>query len=93
MQICHSFRRKQIDISTADCLMLIFRSNTRTPLSTLRGTAATLKFKSTSCTLSSLILSSNYNKSIYVLDFIQNECITAQLLFHVGNEPKRKLNW
>ena len=44
-----------------------------------------LEFKPT---LFTLILS-----IILVLEFIQNECITTQLLFHVGNEPKRKLNW
>ena len=26
-----------------------------------------------------------------MLDFIQNECITAQLLFHVGNDTKAKV--
>ena len=63
--------------------MLIFRSNTGTSLLTLRGNAETLKFKShvlwTHWYLAATITSQ------LVLDFIQNECITAQLLFHVDN--------
>ena len=37
MQICHSLRRKQVDMSTADQLILTFRNNTGTRLSTFRN--------------------------------------------------------
>ena len=66
MQICPSLRCNQIDMSTVDRLISIFRSNIETPLSTLRGNAAALEFKPTSCTLNSLTLSGNYNKAISV---------------------------
>ena len=71
MQICHSLRCKQIDMSTADWLISIFGNNTATALSTLQGNAVTLELKLTSCTL--------------------NWFITAQLLFHVGNDTKAKV--
>lgn len=44
---CHSFRCKQIDMSTTDRLMPILRDNARTPLSTLRSNPATLTYNST----------------------------------------------
>ena len=44
MQICHSLRSKQIDMSMADRLISIFRNNAGTPVSTLRSNAATLKY-------------------------------------------------
>ena len=80
-------------MSTANRLILIFRNNTRTPLLTLRCiNAAKLEYNSTSCTLNSLTLSVNYNKSIGVgFNLKRMHLITAQLLIHVGNEPKRKL--
>ena len=37
MQICHSLRRKQVDMSTADQLILTFPNNTGTRLSTFRS--------------------------------------------------------
>ena len=37
MQICHSLRRKQVDMSTADQLISTFRNNTGTRLSTFRS--------------------------------------------------------
>ena len=49
MQICHSLRCKQVDMSTTDRLISIFLNNTETSLSTLRGNAATLEYDSTSC--------------------------------------------
>ena len=37
MQICHSLRRKQVDMSTAEQLISTFRNNTGTRLSTFRS--------------------------------------------------------
>ena len=47
MQIWHPLTRQQIDISTADRLVSIFRNNGGTPLSTLQCNTATLKYVST----------------------------------------------
>ena len=66
MQICHSLRCKQIDMSTADWLISISGNNTATALSTLQGNAVTLELKLTSFTLNWLTLSGNYDKSINV---------------------------
>ena len=66
MQICHPLRCKQIDMSTADRLISIFRSNIGAPLLALRANASTLEFKPTSCTLNSLTNIGNYNKAIRI---------------------------
>ena len=63
---CYGCECKQIDMSTADRLISIFRSNIGAPLSTIRGNAATLEFKPTSCTLNSLTHRGNYNKAIRI---------------------------
>ena len=45
MQMCYSPRCKLIDMSTADQLILIFRNNAETSLSTFRSNPATLKYE------------------------------------------------
>ena len=66
-------------MSTADRLISIFRDNTGTSLSTLRGSAATLEYNSTSRALNALTLSGNYNKSISVEFYLKrmHHCVAT----------------
>ena len=74
-------------VKTTDRLISIFRNTGGIPLSTLRSTAGTLEYYSTSCNCCTRRHSAATITSKVGLDSFQNECIVAVLDYVIFGIP------
>ena len=87
MQICHSLRCKQIDMSMADWLILALRNDAGTHLSTIRSNAATLEKNSRLRVFISSYATNEHNSTKSLMWWVTEDKVLVGRIMSKKNYP------